>query len=277
MIGIIDVGGGLRGNFGTGVFDRLLDENISFDYMLGVSAGAANIASFLGGHKGRNFLFYTEYALRPEYMSFSNILHGGSYLDLSYVYGVLSNSDGENPLNYEKMQSYKGTFLTVATNALTGNAVYFPKETYKPDDYSVLMASCCLPGVCKPIDMEGIPCFDGGVADPIPIRKALSDGCDKVVLILTRPVTEIRQAGVDKKAADLLRHKYPALATSLESRYQRYNVCVEIARHMEAQGKVLIICPEGIKGLKTLTKDTAKLTRLYECGYQKAEAIINFL
>ena len=208
MTGIIDIGGGLRGAFGTGVFDRCIEEKISFDYLLGVSAGAANIASFLGGHIGRNLLFYTEYSLRPEYMSFGNLIHNGSYLDLGYVYGVLSNSDGENPLNYEKMKAFDGTFITVATDALTGKAIYFTKDAYRPDDYTVLMASCCLPVACRPVIMDGKACFDGGVADPVPVRKALYDGCDKIILILTRPVNEVRVAGVDKKAAAILRRKY---------------------------------------------------------------------
>lgn len=277
MTGIIDIGGGLRGAFGTGVFDRLLDEKISFRYIIGVSAGAANVASFLGGQKGRNLLFYTEYALRPEYMSFSNVLHGGSYLDLRYVYGVLSNSDGENPLNFEKMQSFDGTFLTVATDAETGKPIYFPKEAYKKDDYTVLMASSCLPAVCKPVYMDGIPCFDGGASDPVPVRKALFDGCERIILILTRPADEIREAGVDKKAAALLRHRYPLLASALETRYQRYNVGVEIAKHMEKEGKALIIAPDDCSGLKTLTKDTEKIENLYKNGYSKAEAIIDFL
>lgn len=223
MNAIIDIGGGLRGAFGTGVFDRLTEENISFDYHLGVSAGAANIASFLGGQKGRNLVFYTEYALRPEYMSFGNFLHNGSYLDLNYVYGVLSNSDGENPLNYEHMKEQKGEFITVTTDALTGKPLYYTKDAYKPDDYTILKATCCLPVACRPVIFDGKACFDGGVADPVPVEKAISDGCDKIVLILTRPVDEIRVPGVDKKAAALVKRKYPALSLALNTRYQRYN------------------------------------------------------
>ncbi|MBR3767280.1 MAG: patatin family protein [Clostridia bacterium] len=277
MTGIIDVGGGLRGAFGTGIFDRCLEENINFEYLIGVSAGAANIASYLGGQKGRNLTFYTEYSLRPEYMSFSNLLHNGSYLDLSYVYGVLSNSDGEDPLNYEKMAKFKGSFLTVATDALTGKAIYFTKDAYRPDDYRVLMASCCLPVACRPVIMNGVPCFDGGVADPVPVRKALSDGCDKIILILTRPVDEIRVPGVDKRAAAFLRRKYPAAAVALESRYQRYNVGVEIARFLEKEGRALILSPDNCDGLKTLTKDTEKITNLYKNGYKKAEKLLEFI
>ena len=64
MIGIVDVGGGLRGIFGAAVFDRCLDEGVAFDYVLGVSAGSGNAVAFLAGQRGRNRLFYTEYAAR---------------------------------------------------------------------------------------------------------------------------------------------------------------------------------------------------------------------
>lgn len=277
MTGIIDIGGGLRGIFGTGIFDRCLDENISFDYHIGVSAGAANTASFLGGQKGRNFLFYTEYATRPEYMSLSNFFHGGSYIDLSYVYGTLSNSDGENPLDFEKLKSFTGRFITVATDATTGKPIYFEKDAYKKDDYSVLMASSCLPVVCKPVIFNGIPCVDGGASDPVPVKKALDDGCDKIILILSRPKNDVKNDSVDRKAAALLKNRYPLLSASLTDCYRRYNQNVAIARKLEREGKALILSPDGLNGLKTLTKDLDKLTGLYHCGYEKAEQILSFI
>ena len=276
MTGIIDIGGGLRGIFGAGVFDRCLDENFSFDYHIGVSAGAANIVSFLGDQRGRNFLFYTEYAQRSEYMSLSNFIRSGSYLNLDYVYGTLSDSDGENPLDFNRMKSKEKIFTTVTTDAETGKALYYGTDAYKQDDYTILKASCCLPIACRPVIFDGKKCFDGGVADPIPIEKALNDGCEKVVIVLTRPKDEKKEAGVDKKGAKLLRHSFPDFAKILEERYKKYNESLELAISLEEEGKVLILCPDEIKGLKTLTKDKEKLKTLYDCGYNKAAAIKTF-
>ena len=98
--GVIDVGGGLRGVYAAGIFDYCLDENIQFDLCIGVSAGSANVTSYIAGQKKRNYAFYTEYPFRKEYMSLRNFLFKKSYLDLDYVYGTLSNADGENPLDY---------------------------------------------------------------------------------------------------------------------------------------------------------------------------------
>ena len=92
---IIDVGGGLRGIYAAGIMDYCMEEKIHFDVGIGVSAGSANIASYTAGQKGRNYLFYTEYSSRKEYMSFGNLVHNGSYIDMDYIYGSLSNKDGE--------------------------------------------------------------------------------------------------------------------------------------------------------------------------------------
>ena len=63
---VVDVGGGLRGVYATGVLDRCLEEGVRFDAGVGVSAGSANIASYLAGQKGRNYQFYAEYSSRRE-------------------------------------------------------------------------------------------------------------------------------------------------------------------------------------------------------------------
>ncbi len=277
MTGIIDVGGGLRGIFGAGVFDRCLDDNLYFDKVYGVSAGAANAATFIGKQRGRTLRFYSDYTFRPEYMGVKNLINSGSYVSLDYIYATLSNSDGEDPLNFINLKNFEGTFTTVATNALTGKAEYFGKEAYKSDDYTVLMASSCLPVICKPIKIEGIPYYDGGASDPVPIEKAVSDGCDKIVLILTRPKNELHLPSVDKKAAFLLRNKYPLTSKALEERYKLYNESVQKALELEKQGKVLIISPSSSKGMGTLTKDKEKLTALYNEGYEKAKHIKDFI
>ena len=86
MTGIIDVGGGMRGIYTAGVFDRCLDLGLRFDLCVGVSAGSANAASYLAGQRGRNYRFITDYAFRKAYMSAENYLHSRSYLDLDYIY-----------------------------------------------------------------------------------------------------------------------------------------------------------------------------------------------
>ena len=116
MNGIVDVGGGERGIFGAGIFDWCLDHGVTFDYLIGVSAGSANEASFLAGQKGRNYQFYTNYSFRKDYMSFRNMITKGSYIDLEYIYGdALTNSAGENPLNFGAIMNSGKTICPTTT------------------------------------------------------------------------------------------------------------------------------------------------------------------
>lgn len=274
--GVIDVGGGLRGIYATGIFDYCLDEGIVFDCCIGVSAGGANIVSYMAGQKRRNYPFYTEYPFRREYMSFRNFISKKSYIDMDYVYSTLSNSGGENPLDYQTLHESSQELFIVACNAQTGEAVYFTKEDMQQDDYNVLKASSSIPFVCRPYEIKGVLYYDGALGDPVPVRKAFEYGCDKVVVILSKPRDEVRSPKKDNILAGRIRKKYPAAAEKLQMRAQRYNSSVKLAKELEAQGKVLIVAPDDTCGVDTLTKDREAMMNLYEKGYRDAQAISKF-
>ena len=145
MTGLIDVGGGMRDIYGAGVMDCFLDNGISFDVCIGVSAGSANIASFLAKQKGRNYRFFAQYASRKEYMGFYEFIKNGSYINLDYIYSYLSNSDSEDPLDFDMMTQSDSEFIIVATDGNTGGAKYFYKKDLLRDDFWLFKASCAMP------------------------------------------------------------------------------------------------------------------------------------
>ena len=275
--GVVDVGGGLRGVYAAGIFDYCLDNHIKFDLAIGVSAGSANVAAYIAGQKLRNYPFYTDYPFRKEYMSLGNFIFKHSYLDLDYVYGTLSNSDGENPLDYQAIIKSPIDLVVVASNALTGKARYFDKTNMKQDDYSILKASSAIPFVCRPYEVDGVPYYDGALGDPVPVEKAFQMGCDQVVVILSKPRDLVRASGRDLQFAKRIQKKYPLAAENLRQRAQRYNQGVALAKQYESQGKVHIVAPDDTCGLETLTKDRDALDRFYQKGYQDAKSISNFM
>ena len=276
-IGVIDVGGGLRGIYAAGVFDWCLENGVKFDYGIGISAGSANLASYLSGQRGRNYLFYEEYSMRRQYMGAGNMLRSGSFLNLQYIYGTLSNAGCENPLDFEKMSANPMEWYMIATDATTGKPKYFTRSDMHQDDYRVLMASCCIPVACKPIVIDGIHYYDGALGDTIPLKKAFADGCDKVVLILTRPEGTVRADSTDRKLARVIRRRYPKAAEQLALRAQHYNEGIALAEQLAAEGKVLIIAPDDTCGVKTLTRDQEALKKLYTKGIRDAQAIEAFI
>ncbi len=275
--GIVDVGGGLRGIYAAGVLDYCMEQDIKFDLGIGVSAGSANIASFAAGQRGRNYRFYTEYAFRKQYMGIGNFILKRSFVDMDYVYGTLSNSNGESPLNYSALQDNPMELWVVATDAVTGEAEYFNKKDFKQDDYSVLKASSSIPLVCKSYMVQGKAYYDGGLGDPVPIQKAFELGCDKVVLILTKPENQVRNSVKENKIAALIHKKHPEIAESLRRRAELYNKSVELAQKYAEQGRVLIISPDDTCGADTLKRDKEALERLYKKGLNDAQRILPFI
>ena len=276
-IGIVDVGGGLRGIYAAGVLDYCIDQGIQFDLGIGVSAGSANLASYAAGQRGRNYLFYTDYAFRKQYMGLGNFIRKKNFIDMDYVYGTLSNSNGENPLDYPALRDNTMEFYVVATNAESGQVKYFDKTDLHQDNYNILKASSAIPFVCKPYEVQGTLYYDGALSDPVPFKRAFQLGCERVVVILTKPQDVVRNSAKDEKIAACIRKKYPAAAKKLCQRAQRYNESIALAKEYAKQGKVLIIAPDDTCGVDTLKKDRMSLQNLYKKGYNDGKKIEYFL
>lgn len=278
MLGIIDVGGGMRGAFTAGIYDYLLDQGVQpFDYCLGVSAGSANLVSYLALQRGRNFKFYTEYAFRKEYMSMKRMLHTGSYIDLDYIYTTLSGPDGEDPVDLAAFNRSAARYEAVVTDAATGEPLYFDKSLLADGNFDVVKASCCVPGACRPYPVEGRLGFDGGVADPIPYRRALAQGCDRLVVLLTRPEAYRRPPLEHDRAMEKMMRRWPNSYAALLRRSARYNRDLDAVKELEKAGKALLVAPSDISGMSTLTRDKEAIERLYHMGYDEGPKVKEFV
>ncbi len=278
MVGVIDVGGGMRGMYGAGVLDRCLADGVMFDYCCGVSAGSANLITYQAGQPGRTYRFYHEYAFRKQYMSMVNLLKKGSYIDLDYIYSDLSDSVSIDPLAIRRVLAFPGELCVVATRASDGTPCYFTKKDISPDHYDVLKASCCIPLVCKPYVIDGVEYFDGGLSDPLPVDHLLAEGCDRLVVILTRPVGfQDHRMERAKKIIHRLLASYPQVADEVFRRHQTYAESLEKVLSLQKQGRALVVAPEDCCGVDTLKRSPENLDRLYRLGTRDGKAIRKFL
>lgn len=276
-LGLIDVGGGMRGTYATGILEVCQENNIKFDCCIGVSAGSLNLINFLAEQAKRNFRYYFTYAFRKEYCGIGCWLKDRSYLNLKYIYETLANSGGEDPLDYDALRKNNSDFFIVAGESVSGKTKYFTKDDIKKDNYRVLSASCNIPVLNKPVTIDGIGYYDGGFADPVPIKKAIEEGCEKIVLILTRPVDIPRNPKRDKFLARLLKKKYPVAAEMLANRAELYNKSIEFAKKLQENGKVLILAPLEVYGLDTLTRNKEAMMKLYEDGKKAGKKVIEWV
>ena len=211
-------------------------------------------------------------------MSLRNFLRKRSFVDLDYVYSTLSDAGGEYPLDYAHLAANPAEMIVVATDAETGAAKYFTKADVHQDDYDVCKASSAIPFVCKPYFIGGVPLLRRRAGRRgCPSRRAFACGCDRVVLILTKPRDTIRTNEGDCKFADRIQKKYPRAAEQLRLRAEHYNQGVALAKRLEAEGRALILAPDDTCGVNTLTRDREGMERLYEKGLRDAEALDAFL
>lgn len=278
MLGIIDVGGGMRGSFTAGIYDYLNDQGVQpFGYLIGVSAGSGNMISYLAGQRGRNLRFYLDYAFRKEYMSMHNMLRTGSYINLDYPYTFLSGPGGEDPVDLEVFNRSAARYEAVVTDAETGDPVYYDKSELREGNFDAIKASCCVPGACRPYPVKGRLGFDGGVADPVPYKRALEQGCDRIVVLLTRPAGYLRPPLDHREVMEKALRRWPMTYAALLRRAPRYNRDVEAVKELEREGKALLIAPADISGMATLTRDREAVERLYHMGYAQGPRLMDFV
>ena len=128
-IGLLVEGGGMKCAYSAGVLDAFLDEGIAFDYCAGVSAGAANLVSYLAGQRDRNRRYYCIYVKDPRYLSTRNFIKTGSLFGLQYIYGDMTNEGGEDPLDFDALMANPSELVFPATDAAHGEgAVFYQAE-----------------------------------------------------------------------------------------------------------------------------------------------------
>ncbi len=279
--GLIVEGGGMKCAYHASILDKFLDDDIKFDYSIGVSAGAANLASYLAGQRERNLRYYTIHIKDPKYLSFSNLLKTGSIFGLQYIYGDMTNSGGTDPVDFPALMANPCEYQLVVTNAATGKAEYLGKDSLAQDDYWALMATCAIPVACKPIKHQGAVYFDGGVADSIPVAHALEKGCDKLVILLTKPRDFVKEAEKHHFLYHVILRKYPELCRALDHRHINYGNSLELIHRLENEGKAFVFYPSRHIKISTYTKDPAVMQAFYDLGmedyHRQQEALKKFL
>ena len=152
----------------------------------------------------------------------------------------------------------------------TGKAEYVRiTDTWKQMD--VIRASASLPIICQPVEWQGEKYLDGGLADNIPLDKCLELGCDKVIIVLTRPMDYVRKDNIAPMCR-LAFPRYKELLRTIEQRNDHYNARIQQIRALEKEGKVFVIRPSKNITVARLEKDAEKLKALHALGMRDATA-----
>ena len=270
--GLVLEGGGLRGVFTCGVLDCFMDHGIRFPFTVGVSAGACNGLSYMSGQRGRAKSSNIDLMEKHHYVGFKYLLTQGCIMDFKLLFEDFPEKI--IPYNYDAYFSNPDRFVMVTTNCLTGKAEYFEEKTSAERIMSIVRASSSLPYVTKITYVDGMPMLDGGIADSIPVEYAMSQGYEKLVVVLTRNYG-YRKKERSMPLAKTFYKKYPELQKALSLRNSVYNKTMDQIERLEQEGRIAVIRPMKPIEVGRMEKDTAKLSALYQEGYALAQEFIS--
>ncbi len=269
-LGLVLEGGASRTFYSCGVMDSLLKENIYADYIIGTSAGIANGVSYVSKQIGRNYVIGTKYLPTRKYQGFHHLLDrkNRSYYNLEFVFNEIPNK--LLPFDYDTFSNFKGEVVAAVTNIETGKPEYL--DVSRNDRrFMVLRASCSLPIMFQPIEINGIKYMDGGICDSIPVQHALDSGCDKCIVILTQPRDYRKQFDKSLKLSARVFKKYPEFCKALYSRPENYNKCLERIIELEKEAKVFVIAPKRSLGINRTENNAEEIKRIYDLGIKDFE------
>ena len=266
-IGLLLEGGGMRGIFGAGAVDYLMEKDVKFPYVIGISAGAGLGTNYVTHQIGRSKKTISHEGV-PPYYGLDSLRRCHRLLDIEQFVEDYSTTDF--PLDFDAYFNSDIDFEIVATDIIDAKAVYFPKATTKDELFNNSKATCAVPFTCDPVDINGHLFLDGSIADSIPLERCFQKGCDKIVAIMTKPkgAPGTNYTKYKPLIKTMYEKKYPEFARMLLKRSVYYTAQAAYLNRLEKAGKVFVIRPLE-STVAHFEKDPAKLNEGYQIGYDR--------
>ncbi len=262
----------MRGLFTCGIMDVMLESGITFDGLIGVSAGAAFGCNYKSNQPGRALRYNLKYSRDPRYCSIRSLIKTGNLYGADFCYHELP--DKLDLFDTEAFIKNPMEFHVVATDVETGEPVYRRLDRADYEDLEWMRGSASMPLVSRVVEVGGRRLLDGGLSDSVPLRYFEGLGYTKNVVILTRP------RGYKKKksgAIPLMRlcmRRCPGAVSAAKARHTVYNETIEYILRREEEGACLVICPDEALPISRTERDPEKLRAVYDIGRRKGEEML---
>lgn len=268
-IGLVMEGGAMRGMYTAGVIDVFMENNITFDGAIGVSAGAAFGCNYKSRQPGRVIRYNKKYCRDKRFASLGSLLFTGNLYGAKFCYQTIPQL--LDVFDTETFKKSPMEFYAVGTDVNTGKAVYHKCSTGDFTDIEWLRASASMPVVSQIVNIGKYSLLDGGMSDSIPIRYFQHKGYEKNVIILTRPLGYQKSPNSFMPLIKLLYRKYPLFIKAIQTRHIRYNKTLQYISEQEEKGAVYVIRPSRAITLGAVERDPDKLEEIYQLGRRDAE------
>lgn len=267
--GLILEGGAMRGMFTAGVLDVLMENNIEFDGVIGVSAGATFGCNYISKQIGRTIRYNKKYCRDKRYCSFRSLITTGDLFGEDFCYNKIPNE--LDPFDNDAYRKSNVEFYIVATDIETGKAIYKKYYVDDPDCLLWMRASASMPLASRIVEIGDKKFLDGGMTDSIPVKAFENMGYNKNVVVLTQPDGYIKKKNSVLPLIKLVYKKFPKLIEVMANRHIMYNETLGYIKEKEACGELFVIRPEEKLNVGHIEHNADELERAYQTGRKVAE------
>ena len=268
--GLILEGGGTRCLFSVGILDRLIENDLYFKNIYCVSASSYIAIPYCAKQKGWSKAALLDTVSTKKLFSWWHFFTHGSVINTKLMFDKIPNE--LLPIDYDAFFSSNMNITMCLTDLRTGEPVYVNEY----QDNKHLMDMCCasnsFPVISRTRFVDGRPMTDGGMADAIPIRKAMNDGVTKNLIILTQQSRYRKKL----KTSKLITTRYfwaRNFIRTIRERPYKYNADLDFVEELVHQGQAIAFYPE-ITLPKLITRDYDRLNELYEHGYEAGVKVV---
>ena len=268
--GLVLEGGGVRGAYTAGALAWLIDNNIVFDYAVGISSGAVYLCMYEMKEKELLYKTATTYSSDPANTGLKAFAKEKHYVAYSHLFQ--DNLLGKEGWDLQPLIDANPDIEVGAYDLNQGKTIWFNAQDLDTD-LKLIHATCGLPVASAVVEIDGKRLLDGGITKMIPIERAVEKGCTKFLVITTKPKDYVRKPA-SSAIKFLMKHTYkdcPQVSKDYEVRHINYYKQREIIDDLEKEGKACHILPSQTIKVSRFKGDLESCKKLFALGYQDME------
>lgn len=273
--GLVLEGGGMRGLFTAGVMDAFMEENLLFNGIIGVSAGALFGCNYKSHQPGRALRYNLKLRKDARYIGWRPLLKTGNIVSPHFSYHVVPFEIDK--FDQETFVNNPTEFWMVCTDIVKGKPIYHKMDKFTHREIEWMRASASMPVVSRPVEIDGNIMLDGGITDSIPLRAFQKMGYERNVVILTQPKNYYKKPTKINWLIKLMTKKYPMVGECMARRHEMYNQELDYLAEQEAAGNTLLIYPDQVLHIGRTELNERKMKSVYAMGYEKGNEMLAFV
>ncbi len=278
-VALIFEGGGMRASYTAGAVVALLQNDMHFGRVYGISAGASHTVNYVSRDAARARASFTDLVRDPEFGGVGSLLSGRGFFNAHHLYeGIAEDLAGTGDVMAFDFDTFRESTADVHIEGFdweTGETVAWTKADMPTlrDMMIRVRASSTMPIFMPPTAIDGRTFMDGGMGTSwgICLDAARRDGFSRFFIVRTQP-KGYRKRPIGAAARAVFRaafRKHPLVAERTILRPGPYNALCDEIEQLERTGEAYVFYPR-VMPVDNKETNWEKLNASYEMGYAQA-------